>query len=357
MRDEPVRWGLLSTARINERIIPAIRASPRSKLLAVASSEGAEKAQRYASTWNIPWSYGSYPALLADPEVDAVYISLPNALHREWTIAAARAGKHVLCEKPLATSVAEVDEMVDAARRQGVVLQEAVMMRYHPQTLQLRELVAAGAIGEVRLMRGVFSFTLDRPGDIRLDATLGGGSIWDLGSYPVSLMRAIMATEPIEVHGWQSDGRQGADLGFAGHLRFPNNTMAQFFSSFQAAPHAHCDLLGSSGRIESDLPYLNKIGVSSHIHIWRTGGGQASGTFSDAASDVVEEVKTYDNVNAYQNEIEAMNDSILAGAEPVVPLTDSRGNVATLEALCASARQGAAVSLEGPTVAVAGRQA
>jgi len=218
MPDEPVCWGLLSTARINERIIPAIRAAQRSKLLAVASRGGMEKARGYASTWNIPRAYGSYQALLADREVDAVYISLPNALHRQWTIEAARAGKHVLCEKPLATSAAEVDEMVDAARRHGVLLQEAVMMRYHPQSRQLRELVAAGTIGEIRLMRGVFSFTLDRPGDIRFDPTIGGGSIWDLGSYPVSLMRAVMATEPIEVHGWQSAGDQGVDLSFAGHL-------------------------------------------------------------------------------------------------------------------------------------------
>jgi predicted dehydrogenase len=332
-----VRWGLLSTARINERLIPAIRADRRSELMAVASLGGREKAERYASTWRIPRAYGSYEALLADPEIDAVYLSLPNALHREWTVAAARAGKHILCEKPLATSVVEVDEMAEAARRQGIVLMEAVMMRYHPQTQELKERLAAGAIGDIRLIRGVFSFNLDRPGDIRLDRALGGGSIWDLGSYPVSFMRAMLRAEPIEVHGWRTAGTDEVDLNFAGHLRFSSGAFAQFFSSFQAAPYAHVDLVGSSGRIELDLPYLNKVGISSHIRILRTGSSRASGTFSDSPATVDEEVVTYDKVNAYQNEIEAMVASILDGAEPVVSLSDSRGNVATLEALCASA--------------------
>jgi predicted dehydrogenase len=340
-----VRWGLLSTARINERLIPAIRAEPRSELVAVASQGGQEKAERYASTWRIPCPYGSYEALLADPNVDAVYISLPNALHRDWTVAAARAGKHVLCEKPLATSAAEVDEMADAALRHGVVLQEAVMMRYHPQTKELQARLAAGVIGDVRLIRGVFSFNLERPGDIRFNRELGGGSIWDLGSYPVSFMRAMLRAEPVEVYGWRNCGTDGLDLSFAGHLRFASGTFAQFFSSFQAAPFAHVDLLGSAGRIELDLPYLNKVGISSHIRIWRTSGTRASGTFSDSPARVDEEVPTFDNVNAYEDEIASFVASILDGADPVVPLTDSRGNVAALEALCTSAAQGSPIRL------------
>ena len=342
-----VRWGLLSTARINERLIPAIRATRRCELLAVASQGGREKAERYAATWNIPRAFGSYEALLADGDVDAVYISLPNALHRDWTIAAARAGQHVLCEKPLATTVADVDEMADAARRQGIVLQEAVMMRYHPQTQELQKRLAAGEIGDIRLIRGVFSFNLDRPGDIRLDPALGGGSIWDLGSYPVGFMRTMLRAEPIEVHGWRTDNQEGVDLSFAGHLRFSSGAWAQFFSSFQAAPCAFVDILGSAGRIELDLPYLNKVGVSSQVRICRSGVSRASGTFGDAPANVDEELVMFDNVNAYQNEIESIVASILDGAEPVVPLSDSRGNVATLEALIASARQDAAVHLEG----------
>jgi predicted dehydrogenase len=346
MSHGPVRWGLLSTARINERIIPAIRAAAHSELLAVASQGGREKAEGYAARWNIPRACGSYEALLAEREVDAVYISLPNALHSVWTVAAARAGKHVLCEKPLATSVAEIDEMADEAARHGIVLQEAVMMRYHPQTRQLQQRLAAGAIGDVRLIRGVFSFNLDRRGDIRLDPALGGGSIWDLGSYPVSFVRTMLGAEPVEVHGWRSGGTDGVDLSFAGHLRFPSGAVTQFFSSFQAAPCASVDILGSAGRIALDLPYLNKVCVASQIRIWRVARSRATGTFGDSPSNLDEELLTYDNVNAYQNEIEAMVASIRDGAEPVVSLQDSRGNVATLEALCASARDGAAVRLE-----------
>ncbi|MBI3864725.1 MAG: Gfo/Idh/MocA family oxidoreductase [Planctomycetia bacterium] len=345
MGHAPVRWGLLSTARINERLIPAMRSAPRSELLAVASQGGRDKADRYAATWNIPRACGSYEELLADREIDAVYISLPNSLHREWTIAAARAGKHVLCEKPLATTVAEVDEMAEAARRHGVVLQEAVMMRFHPQTRELQQRLAAGAIGDIRLVRGVFSFNLDRPGDIRLDAALGGGSIWDLGSYPVSFMRTMLRAEPVEVHGWHALGALGADLSFAGHLRFASGAMTQFFSSFQAAPFAQVDILGSKGQAIVDVPYLNKVGISTQVRIWRTGASRAAGTFSDSPANIEEELLTFDNVNAYQNEVDSMVASILNGAEPVVPLSESRGNVATLAALCASAQTGAAVRL------------
>ena len=346
MRHGQVRWGLLSTARINERLIPAIRAEARSELVAMASQGGKEKAERYAATWSIPRAHGSYEALLADPEVDAVYISLLNALHREWTVASARAGKHVLCEKPLATAAAEVDEMADAAGRCGIVLQEAVMMRYHPQTKDLQERLSRGAIGDVRLIRGVFSFHLERPGDIRFNRDLGGGSIWDLGSYPVSFMRAMLRAEPVEVHGWRTGEAMGVDSSFAGNLRFKSGAFAQFFSSFAAAPFAHVDLLGSSGRIELDLPYLNKVGVTSRVRIVRNSGTRAAGTFSDSPASIDEEVLTFDNINAYQNEVAAFVASILDGAQPVVPLSDSRGNVAALEALCSSAGQGAPVRLE-----------
>jgi xylose dehydrogenase (NAD/NADP) len=340
-----VRWGLLSTARINERLIPAIRAVARSELLAVGSHGGMEKAQRYAAQWKIPRAYGSYEALLADRDIDAVYIALPNALHRDWTVAAARAGKHVLCEKPLATTVAEVDEMADAATRNGIVLQEAVMMRFHPQTRQLQERLAADIIGDIRLIRGVFTFNLARPGDIRLDPALGGGSIWDLGSYPVSFMRTMLRSEPIKVHGWSVVGKERVDLSFAGHLRFAGGAVTQFFSSFQTAPHSSVDILGSAGRVSLELPYLNKVGVSSEVRIWRSGASRAAGTFSDSPGNIEEEVLTFDNINAYENEVASMVASILDGAPPVVSLAESRGNVAALAALSASARTGAAIQI------------
>jgi xylose dehydrogenase (NAD/NADP) len=245
--------------------------------------------------------------------------------------------------------VADVDRMTHAAQHHGVVLQEAVMMRYHPQTNQLQQRLAEGVIGDVRLIRGIFTFTLARPGDIRLDPALGGGSIWDLGSYPVSFMRTMLRADPVEVHGWKTTGKEhvGVDLSFGGQMRFASGTLAQFFSSFEAVPQANVDLVGSTGRIHLDLPFLNKVGVSSHVRIERTGEHRTTGTFSDGVSQFDEEMIVYENVNGYQHEIDALAACILDGAKPVVPLADSRGNVATLEALCMSAREGRPVRLEG----------
>ena len=345
MSPKSIRWGLLSTARINERLIPVIQDGARSELLAVASGSGQDKAARYATQWHIPRAYGSYEALLADPEVDVVYLSLPNALHAAWAIRAAEAGKHILCEKPLALTATEVDHMAAAAQRHGVLLQEAVMMRYHQQTIELQQRVASGAIGEVRLIRGLFTFTLDRPGDIRLNPALGGGSIWDLGSYPVSFMRAMLGAEPVEVQGWQTSGEGGVDLSFAGQLRFASGAQTQFFSSFQAVPQANAELIGSTGTIHLDLPYVNQVGVTSKVRISRLQSNRSSGTFGDASSQLEEETLTYENVNAYQAEVEAMVASVLKETEPVVSLADSRGNIAALEALCLSARENRPVRL------------
>ena len=173
-----LRWGLLGTARINTAVIGPIKASPRNELLAVASRE-TDRAEAYAKEWGIPRAYGSYAALLADHNVDVVYIPLPNHLHAPWAIRAAAAGKHVLCEKPLAMSLQEVDGIASSARAAGVVVAEAFMYRHHPRTLKVKELVEAGAIGELHVLRGAFTFQLDRPGDIRLDPSMGGGSLWD----------------------------------------------------------------------------------------------------------------------------------------------------------------------------------
>ena len=203
-----IRWGLLSTARINRALIPPIKSLPRHSLRAVASRDAA-RAKAYAAEWDIPVAYGSYDALLADPEIDAIYNPLPNGLHAEWTIRAAQAGKHVLCEKPLALSVAEVDRIADAAAAHDVVVTEAFMYRHHPQTMQLKELLESGTIGDVLVIRGAFTFTLTRPGDVRFDAGMGGGSLWDVGCYPVSMARYLTGREPSRVVGWQRAGAVG----------------------------------------------------------------------------------------------------------------------------------------------------
>ncbi len=332
-------WGLLSTARINERLIPAIRASERSELLAVASRSKA-KAQAYAQQWDIPQTYGTYEQMLADPAINVVYLSLPNHLHAEWAIKCTEAGKHVLCEKPIALTTAEVARMAQAAEKNGVIIQEAAMMRFHPQTQYLRELVANGSIGEVRLIRGVFTFTLENPGDIRLDVNMGGGSLWDLGSYCVSFARTVLQAEPIEVSAYHVGGDTGVDLSFTAQMQFSTGTLVHFFSSFQSFAHIEADLLGAQGRVYADIPWANHIGASANVWVTRSGAIEETSTFSDSMESHTTDTKIYENINAYQSEVDSMVESVLDGGEPVISLADSWRNVATIVALHESARTG-----------------
>jgi predicted dehydrogenase len=170
MPDRTLRWGLLSTARINRSLIPPLRASGRNTLVAVASRDAA-RGRAHAQEWDIKGVFDSYEAMLASPDVDVIYNPLPNSLHAEWTIKALRAGKHVLCEKPLTTRVEDVDAIAAAARETGKVVAEAFMYRHHPQTLKVKELIDGGAIGEVRLVRGSFTFTLTDPTNVRVNAS------------------------------------------------------------------------------------------------------------------------------------------------------------------------------------------
>jgi predicted dehydrogenase len=339
MAEKKACWGLLSTARINERLIPALRASGRSELLAVAS-RSTGRAQAYAKQWDIPHAYGTYQQMLADPAINVIYLSLPNHLHVEWAIKCAEAGKHVLCEKPIAITTEEVTRMAQAAEKNGVIIQEAAMTCFHPQTRYLRELVAKRTIGEVRLIRGVFTFTLENPGDIRLDANMGGGSLWDLGSYCVSFARTVLQTEPIEVSAYQVSGDTGVDLSFSAQMQFPTGTLVQFFSSFQSFAHIEADFLGTEGRIYADIPWANHIGASANVQVTRSGNPEETSTFSDSMEGHTIDTKTYENMNAYQCEIDSMVESVLNGTEPVISLADSWKNVSTIVALHESARTG-----------------
>ena len=344
MENRQVRWGLLSTARINERLMPVIRASPRCDLLGIAS-RSPETAERFAREWRIPRAYGAYDDMLADPDINAVYIALPNHLHAEWAVKCADAGKHVLCEKPLALTTEEVDRMAQAAERNRVVIQEGAMMRFHPQTSYLRDLLEQGAIGEVRLLRGVFTFTLEREGDIRWDPAMGGGSLWDLGSYCVSFARAVLRAEPVEVFAMQTTSHSGIDTNLSAQMRFPGDIFVHFFSSFAAFAHVEADLLGTQGRLVLDLPWVNQLNRSASVQWIRFQGGQAASTFGDDMQRQVTSTQTYDNINAYQDEVDSMAASILDGAPPAIPLADSRGNVAAIVALLASARDNQPVRL------------
>ena len=179
---EKLNWGLLSTARINRSVIPPIRLSKRSELIAVAS-RNLGTAEAYAKKWEIPRAFGSYETMLGDPEINAVYISLPNHLHAEWSVKSAAAGKHVLCEKPLALSTIEVDRIIEAAVKRRVVIAEAFMYKHHPQTLKVIELVKRQVIGDLLVVKGTFTFNLIHPGDVRLYPEMGGGSIWLIGNF------------------------------------------------------------------------------------------------------------------------------------------------------------------------------
>jgi xylose dehydrogenase (NAD/NADP) len=327
MPNKVLNWGLLSTARINRALITPLRASRRNQLAAVASRVQ-ESADQYAREWKIPHAYGSYEALLADPDIDVIYNPLPNHLHAEWTIKAVEAGKHVLCEKPLALRVEDVDAVQVAARKHGRVVAEAFMYRHHPQTLKVQELVKSGSLGTLKLIRGSFSFVLSRDGDIRRDPTKGGGSIWDLGCYPISYARSIIGTNPLEVFGWQVTGHTGVDETFAGQMRFANDVLAQFDSSFAIPFHTLLEIVGSEGTLNIPRPF--KPETDEKIYLTR--------------ADRTETIKIKGQ-ELYIGEVEDMADAILLGHEPRISLDDSRANVAVICALLDSARAGKAIGV------------
>jgi predicted dehydrogenase len=323
-----LRWGLLSTARINRALLPPLRASDRNELSAVASRD-LERAQVYAKERNIPRVFGSYEAMLADPDIDVIYNPLPNNMHPEWTVKAAQAGKHVLCEKPLANTVEEVDMIIDAAKKAGVVVMEAFMYRHHPQTLKVKQLVDEGAIGKLQLIRGSFTFAISNEDDVRLNTSLGGGSIWDVGCYPISYARLIAGAEPVEVFGWQITGqRSGVDETFIGQMRFPNNIYAQFDSGFRTPRRSHIELAGTEGTIEVPQPFQ----PYSNEKITIRNGDQ-------------EQVIEIPGEDLYLGEVENMADAILDGKPIRMSLTDSRNNVAAIQALLRSSQEGKPVAM------------
>jgi predicted dehydrogenase len=243
-----VSWGLLSTARINGAMIAAARASEVADVVAVASRDD-ERARAYAEQFGIPRAHGSYEALLADPGVEAVYVSLPNAMHVEWTIRALEAGKHVLCEKPMDRHPQAVAQAFAVAAHEGLVLSEAHMWRHHPQTRRVRELLAEEAIGDVRLVRASFSFALAADGDVRLDAALHGGSLMDVGCYCVSGARLAAGGEPVSALAERVTGPSGVDVRFAGVLRFDRDVLAVVDCGLDIPARDELEIVGSQGRL------------------------------------------------------------------------------------------------------------
>jgi xylose dehydrogenase (NAD/NADP) len=322
-----LRWGLLSTARINNALIPPLRSSKRNALLAVAS-RSQDKADTYARDKKIKRAHGSYEALLADPEIDVIYNPLPNHLHAEWTIMAIEAGKHVLCEKPLALSLAEVDAMAAAAEKHGRIVAEAFAYRSHPQTRKVKEIVESGKLGKVKLVRGSFSFVMTKQDDIRWDPEMGGGGLWDIGCYPLSFARGVLAAEPLEVFGWQVTSPSGVDEVFAGQLRFPGDVYFQLDCSFKIPSHEFMEIIGDEGTLSIPRPFNS--GVTKTLYLIRDG---KTSTITVKGPD------------PYLAEVEDFADTVLLGKPAAVSLADSRANTAAILALLESAKMGKPVKL------------
>jgi predicted dehydrogenase len=325
---EKLRWGLLSTADINKALIPPLRISKRNKLVAVAS-RSQEKADAYAREKKIQRAYGSYADLLADPDIDVIYNPLPNHLHAEWTIKAVQAGKHVLCEKPLALSLAEVDAMDAAARKYGKVVAEGFVYHTHPQALKVKQLIDSGELGKLKMVRGSFTYR-DTPSDnYRLNPEMGGGGLWDVGCYPLSYMRTMLGAEPVEVFGWQVMGPTGVDETFVAQMRFPGEIYAQFDCSMVIPYHVFMEFVGDEATLVIPNPFIP--GPKKTLYLTRSGKT---------------EMIVVKGPDTYISEVEDMADAILLGKSQCVSLADSRANVAAILALFESARKGKPVLLK-----------
>jgi xylose dehydrogenase (NAD/NADP) len=323
-----LRWGLLSTARINRLIIPAIRASARSEVTTVASRTR-ERGETYAAEWNIPRVLDSYEALVGDPEIDVIYIGLPNSLHVEWTVQALEAGKHVLCEKPLALHVEDVDRIAAAAARSSRVATEAFMYRHHPLTHAVQDIVRSGRLGAIRSFKGAFTFALSRDNDVRLDAALGGGSLWDVGCYPVSYACMLAGVPPVEAFGWQQRSASGIDLEFAGMLRFADGSVAQFDSGFTGPFRAEMEVVGRDAALRIHRPF--RTDDMSRLSLTR--------------GDETVEIP-FPSEPSFAGEIADMERVALEGTQPRVTLADSRRTIAAITALYQSAASRQVVTLE-----------
>jgi D-xylose 1-dehydrogenase (NADP+, D-xylono-1,5-lactone-forming) len=320
-----LRLGLLSTANINRMLLGGASIAEGVEVVAVASRSG-DRAASYAAEHGIARAHGSYEALLGDPDVDAVYLPLPNSLHVEWSIRALEAGKHVLCEKPLSRRPEDVERAFDVAEQSDRLLMEAFMYRHNPQTAKLKELVGEGAIGRLRLVRAAFSFPLAEAKNVRLDASLDGGGLMDVGCYCISGAR-LLGGEPARVYGEQVPSESGVDELFTGTMRLPGDVLAQFDSGLVLPERDELEAIGEDGSLFLDDPW--------HCHRpvieLRTAAG-------------VEEI-ALEPVDSYRLQLENMSDAIRGEAEPLLGRVDALGQARAIDALYRSAGEGTPVDL------------
>ncbi|MDP5273195.1 Gfo/Idh/MocA family protein [Chengkuizengella axinellae] len=265
MQTQKVKWGILGCANIAiNAVIPGIKQSSLNEVNAIAS-RGKDKAVKAAKDMNIPKAYGSYEALLSDPDIEAVYIPLPNHLHKEWTIKAAQAGKHVLCEKPLALNEQEASEMIKACEKAGVKLAEAFMYRYHPRYEQMKAMIKGGEIGEIRAIHSAFTFNnADDLNNVRYKQYMGGGSLYDVGVYPISAARFILECEPeaVTTHALFSSEHDHVDMMASGLVEFPNHVSLTFDCGMWAEFRNSLEIVGSDGKIEVPSAYITMKGMN-----------------------------------------------------------------------------------------------
>jgi len=322
-----VCWGVLGAANIAlTKVIPGIQSTATSRVVAIASRELA-KAQSAAARLGIPRAYGSYEELIADREVDVVYNPLPNHLHVPWSVRAADAGKHVLCEKPIAMSADEARQLRDARDRNGVVIGEAFMIRCHPQWLEVKRLMDSGAIGSLKLVTGHFSYSRRDPSDVRSRAEFGGGALMDIGCYPIMVSRWLFGSEPLAVIGQiEYDPEFGVDRLETALLRFAGG-QATFASAGQLVPYQKMQIFGTTGRIEVEIPFNTPPDRPTRIFVddGRQLGGLAAKAIEFPAAD------------QYALQAERFVDAVRRAGSVPVSIDEAIANMAVIDAIVRSA--------------------
>jgi xylose dehydrogenase (NAD/NADP) len=322
-----IQWGILGAARINRSFVPSLLCSKQAQLAAIAS-RSPERAREQAARWKIPRIYASYEELLADPSIDAVYIPLPNHLHKEWAVRAALAGKHVLVEKPLALSEQEVDEIIIAAAQANVFVTEGMMHLHHRKTAAVRQMLTQGVIGDPLYFHGEFTFPLTRPDDYRLEKHFGGGSLWDVGCYLVSYARILFGDLPQFVQGFQVSAPAGVDRTFSGILQFEEGQIAHIFTSFDLPRRRCIEIRGTQGSLLIPEPFRSEKPTQV---ILKTEQGEKP--FHFPAQD------------RYLGEIEDLQHAILTGEPPSASLEESRLNIRTIDCLLQSVNVGTVIKM------------
>ncbi|NWF70743.1 MAG: Gfo/Idh/MocA family oxidoreductase [Chloroflexi bacterium] len=328
-----IRWGIISTARIGARhVIPAIQQSSNGVVAAVASRDLA-RAQDFAAAHGISKAYGSYEEMIADPEIDAIYNPLPNGMHGEWSIACAEGGKHVLCEKPLARAAAEAQQMADVFAQKGLLLSEAFMYRFHPQTDKVKELVDSGALGKLQFIQATFNFMIGSEEDIRLDPALAGGALMDVGCYCLNIMRHLTGEEPVEARALADFGaRSGVDERMVGVLRFPSGVMGHFDCSFRTLFTQTYEVRGADGRIlveRAYVPFRPDPEAPVTLRLWRRQPGSEAHEYREI------EVP---RANHYVLMVEDFAAAILEARAPRFGAADGVANMRAIDLLYAAAR-------------------